>query len=136
MKTAVIFLTILLFVNGASFYFDWYLNYFWFDMTLHFLGGFFIAMLAADYLKDNLAGSKLKNLIVIVGVTAFIGVAWEFAEYLANQILIEPIYRNFGIKTYFIGDLNDTINDLLMDIIGAGTFALLHLLRRRKTHQF
>ncbi len=136
MKTAVIFLTILLLINGASFYFDWYLQYFWFDMTLHFLGGFFIAMLMADYLKDNLAGSKLKNLIVIIGATIFIGVVWEFTEYLASQTLIEPIYNNFSIRAYFIGDLDDTINDLLMDILGAGAFSFaLHFIRSRKAHQ-
>jgi hypothetical protein len=40
----------------------------------------------------------------------------------------------FTVKTYFMGDLNDTVNDLLMDILGAGLFSfILHSLRSRKS---
>ena len=56
---------------------------------------------------------------------SFIGVVWEFAEYLASQTLIEPIYNSFSIRAYFIGDLDDTINDLLMDILGALSFMFI-----------
>ena len=96
-----------------------------------------MAMLLATYLKDHLfSNSKLKNTLIILGVVTFIGITWEFAEYLASQLLIEPIYRNFGIRAYFIGDLSDTINDLLMDILGAGLYSfILHSLWRRKIHK-
>ena len=60
---------------------------------------------------------------------SFIGVVWEFAEYLASLTLIESFYNNFGVKTSFIGDLDDTINDLLMDIVGA--LAWLTVFRRK-----
>ncbi len=93
-------------------------------MALHFLGGFFVAMLMISYLADAKTSSKLKNYLIIVGAVSFIGVVWEFSEYLANQILTEPIYNNFGIRTYFIGDLGDTMNDLLMDILGAFSWLL------------
>lgn len=78
-----------------------------------------MAMLMVRYLADIKTQSKLKNYLIIVGAVILIGVIWEFAEYLANQTLTEPLYNNFGIRTYFIGDLNDTLNDLLMDILGA-----------------
>lgn len=91
-------------------------------MVHHFLGGFFVAMLMTHYLADVKIPSKLKHYLIVVGAVSFIGVVWEFAEYLAAQTLIEPLYSNFGFRAYFIGDLDDTINDLLMDVLGALTF--------------
>ena len=117
-------------------YYQLYLNYSWFDQILHFSGGFFIAMFFSIYLKDHLfENSKLKNTLIILGVASFIGVTWEFAEYIANLVLSPVIYNAFAIRTYFMGDLNDTVNDLLMDILGAGLFSFaLHFLRSRKNH--
>lgn len=133
MKTAIIFLAIIFLINLPSLYYGLYQMYWWFDIVLHFGGGFFVAMFMSEYLRGRLeAGAKLKNLIIITGATVLIGVLWEFAEYVANQTLIEPTYRYFGIRGYFMGDLNDTIVDLLMDILGSGSFAILHLIRRRK----
>lgn len=108
-----------------SLYYGWYLKWAWFDVVMHFSGGLFMAMFMATYLKEHLrTGEVIKNLLVIVGATVFMGVAWELAEYTANQTLIEPFYRWFGIRTYFMGDLDDTITDLLMDISGALLFTI------------
>ena len=130
MRKAVIFLTIIFFTNliGAI-YFNAYLTW-WFDMLHHFWGGFFIAMLMVRYLKiaelriTNYELRQIQKYLIIVGAVSFIGIVWEFAEYLAGQTLIEPIYNNFGVRAYFIGDLDDTINDLLMDVLGALIFLL------------
>lgn len=85
-----------------------------------------MAMLMAVYLKERLRpGEAIKNLLVIVGAAVFIGVVWEFAEYIANQTLTEPFYRWSGVRGYFMGDLQDTISDLLMDILGATSFCVL-----------
>lgn len=97
-----------------------------------------MAMLLANYLSDYFTnGSRLKNLLIIVSVTVFIGVSWEFAEYIANQVLVDPFYKYFKIHAYFMGDLEDTISDLLMDTLGATLFAnfFLHSFGSRKTHQ-
>jgi len=104
-------------------------------MIHHFLGGFFVAMLMVHYLKVEELRIKnnelgiIKKCLIMVGVVSFIGVIWELAEYLASQTLIEPMYKYFQIKAYFIGDLDDTINDLLMDILGA--FAWLAVSKRK-----
>ena len=136
MKRSLIFLVSIFVVNLVGLYYQWYLVYPWFDQTLHFLGGSFIAMLMANYLSEYFVNKNtLKNLLIIVGVTVFIGVAWEFVEYIANQTLIEPVYRYFKVHAYFMGDLDDTVSDLLMDILGATTLSLLHLRRRRKSHE-
>lgn len=95
-----------------------------------------MAMLFSAYLKNHLLDrSKLKNTLIILGVVSFVGVTWEFVEYIANVILSPIIYDLFAVKTYFMGNLNDTINDLLMDVLGAAMFVLLHLFRSRKAHQ-
>lgn len=87
-----------------------------------------MAMLMANYLSEYFVNkNNLKNLLIIVGATVFIGVAWEFAEYLANQTLIELVYKYFKIHAYFMGNLDDTVNDLLMDILGATLFANVYL---------
>lgn len=131
MKKAFFFLVLIFLINLPGLYYQWYLNYWWFDVILHFLGGFFMAMFLTTYLKENISGrAKLKSALIIIGVTVFIGVVWEFAEYIANQTLIEPFYRYFGVRAYFMGDLSDTVNDLTMDMLGAGLFAWLHLATR------
>ena len=122
-------------VSCWGLYSGWYLYYSWFDIALHFLGGFFMAMFMAGYLKEYLdRGSALKNILIIAGAAMFIGVVWEFAEYIANQVLVEPVYKYFRIRAYFMGNLEDTVTDLSMDALGAITFSMLHLFRRGKTH--
>lgn len=124
MKKAIYILTIIFFSNLIGMYYGMYQTW-WFDMIHHFLGGFFVAMLMVNYLKikelriSNLELGLLKKYLIILGAVSFIGVVWEFTEYLASQTLIEPLYDNFGIRAYFIGDLDDTMNDLLMDVVGA-----------------
>ncbi len=96
-----------------------------------------MAMLFSIYLRNHLLdGAKIKNTLILVSAVAFIGVAWEFSEYIASLTLINPIYNHFHVRTYFIGDLDDTLNDLLMDISGAILFAsiFLHSFWRRKSH--
>ncbi|KKR02539.1 MAG: hypothetical protein UT29_C0001G0019 [Candidatus Yanofskybacteria bacterium GW2011_GWA1_39_13] len=136
MKKVLFFLILIFTINIVGMYYQLYLNYSWFDQILHFSGGFFIAMFFSIYLKAHIfENSKLKNTLIILGVASFIGVTWEFAEYIANLVLSPMIYDAFAIRTYFMGDLNDTVNDLLMDILGAGLFSFaLHFLRSRKNH--
>ena len=120
MKKPLISLLIIFGTNALGMYYSWYLKFWWFDVANHFLGGFFVAMLMAAYL---------------IGAATFIGVVWEFSEYIANQILVGPFYRWFQVRTYFMGDLQDTISDLLLDILGATLFTTYHLLRSRKAHE-
>ena len=130
MKKAILILAIIFISNLVGLYFGMY-SVWWFDMIHHFLGGFFVAMLMWHYLSDgpnsifHTPYPKLKQYLILVGAVSFIGVVWEFTEYLASQTLIEPMYKYLHIRAYFIGDLDDTINDLLMDILGALSFMSL-----------
>ena len=137
MRRAIYFLILIFTINLVSLYYRWHLIYPWSDQILHFSGGFFVAMLLSIYLKDHLLdNSKIKNTLIILGVVSFIGATWEFTEYIANAVLSPLIYNWLSVKTYFMGDLNDTVNDLLMDILGAGLFSfILHSLWSRKAHK-
>lgn len=120
MRIALFFLGILLLSNIPSLYYSLYIHWWWFDTAQHFLGGFFVAMFMYYYLKSHLLdGNLIKNVLIVTGATVLIGVVWEFAEYIANQTLIEPFYRWFEIRAYFMGDLQDTVKDLAMDTLGA-----------------
>ena len=135
-RLSIIFLGVIFLSNIPSLYYSLYIQYPWVDVVQHFSGGFFVAMFMAAYLKDRLAREGwLKNLIIIAGATVFIGVLWEFSEYIANQTLVDYFYEKFQLRVYFMGDLKDTIGDLSMDISGAVLLYFLHLLRSRNAHE-
>lgn len=128
MKTAILFLILLFLINiifgfGFKFY-----RFFYFDIVLHFLGGFFVAMFSYQYLKEFLTiknpNNKLKKILIIVSASLFFGVIWEFLEYISTILFKEALKEKYGI-TCCIGNLDDTLNDLLMDTLGGITFSFL-----------
>lgn len=138
MKKSITFLILILALNFVGMYNQWYLKHNWFNQLEHFSGGFFVAMLFSAYLKNHLLNNaKLKNTLILVSTVAFMGAIWEFSEYIASLTLVNPIYNHFHIRTYFIGDLDDTLNDLLLDILGAILFTttFLHPFRSSETHK-
>lgn len=99
-----------------------------FDITLHFLGGLGIFLTLHQLLfKKFPTASPFYWSFLIIGATTLIGVLWEFAEYTGN-IFFGTIS---GIE--LIGDLNDTLADLFMDMLGASFGAMLYFFTRRKT---
>ena len=127
---------IFLFNIYPGFFYDWFARFDYFDNILHFLGGFFVAMLIFSYYNTEFQkNSQMFKLFALVGMAAGIGVIWEFSEFIANQVLVDPLYKYFGIHGYFIGDLNDTISDLLNDILGAISYFSLHFLWSRNSNK-
>jgi hypothetical protein len=59
-----------------------------------------------------------------------VGVLWELAEYIANQTLVEPFYRWFKIRAYFMGDMEDTVLDFVMDTVGSASFYLVSMKKK------
>ena len=93
-------------------------------------------MFMVAYLRKYLFEKDfIKNMLIVIGATTLVGVVWEFSEYIANQTLIDPFYRWFGITAYFMGDLEDTVFDLVLDILGGSSFWIIHSLRSRNAHQ-
>lgn len=100
------------------------------DPVLHFAGGFFVAMFFGAYLKNmnigNPGSPRLKRILILISITVFIGVIWEFSEYLATNFFGDYLYYKYKVICC-MGNLDDTITDLLMDILGATTFVLVFL---------
>lgn len=121
----IIALFIVLFVVHASAMVNfWYWAFPWLDIPMHFLGGFWAAMIFV-FLDSKFKLGILKkkfflNLLLIVSFVALIGVLWEFFEfsydYFSNSMEISEIAQQ---------GLTDTIGDLFFDLFGGIVFSFL-----------
>ncbi|HEY4502454.1 MAG TPA: hypothetical protein VJH21_01330 [Candidatus Paceibacterota bacterium] len=85
----------------------------WFDILMHFLGGFLVGLItifALWYTKNilhvDIIVTGRRTLILTLSITFTVGVAWELFEYIFN--LRDAVH-------YVI----DTMIDLTMDLLGA-----------------
>lgn len=99
-------------VNTLAMKFHWYYSIWWFDMPMHFLGGFWLALATAWTLgRVNVSPSILKVLLGVV----IVGLGWEFFEVLAYN---SPLDAPFNTT--------DTLSDICFDLAG-GLAALFFL---------
>ena len=105
-KTAILGLFIFV-LNVLANIFYWYYTLPWFDLSMHFLGGVFIAGLALYLIKKPL------NFFVTLLIVIMVGLGWEIFEAGADKFL--------GTN---MQNITDSLSDLLADIIGgaAGFF--------------
>ncbi len=117
---------------------SWYYRFTWFDMPMHFLGGFWSALIFI-YLNsrfNNADSQKLWFFVVLtLSFVSLVGVLWELSEYLWNAITLNA-------NQYFIdlaqaglaqNGLRDTLGDLLFDLIGGlGFFVFSVILKSRE----
>jgi len=88
-----------------------YWTIWWFDILMHFLGGFLISIfiIFVLYSYTNFESLKKHRILLfglIIGLTLVVGLTWELWE----------IFVGF---TNTLKDLNDTIMDVVMDTIGS-----------------
>lgn len=126
-----------LFLHFVGLYYNLYHDpsWWWWDLMTHFIGTAVIALLAfyiifaLDYTKK--IRLSLPLIITSTLTTALaIGALWEIGEYYFDGL--------FG--THTIQGIDDTIHDLVFDILGAGVVSIIgtsyaHYLRRTK-HEF
>lgn len=101
----LVFLMFFIFITdllAKGFY--WYYSISWFDMLMHFLGGFWVGLFFLYVFYDKNQFSK-KLLAVILGVL-LIGVLWEVFEFFLNVIA----HDTFSIA--------DTLSDIFFDLVG------------------
>ena len=124
------------FVNWAAMKFYWYSALPWFDMPMHFLGGFWVALLFAFILLHHWRLPKSTEsresppapkepfsiyfALQVIGGVLLVGILWEFFEVSVN---------NITVKEYF--DIADTVSDLIFDLAGS-LLALLFLYKKSK----
>ena len=93
-----------------------------FDKVMHFLGGFVIAWLLWNLFYTDLKKlSWFSFIFFLMSGVIFIGVLWEFTEYVSGVYLSNaqsPILSIF-YRYFHGGDLLDTLLDLAIDMVGA-----------------
>jgi len=126
-------LIFILFVHILATINYWYWTYTWFDMPMHFLGGFWVATIFMWLnpkfniieirplnIDRNFWRSDLPKLILVLGFVILIGVLWEFFEF-GYDVLISS-------KGYFIAaqqGVGDTMSDLFFDLLGGIAFLVI-----------
>lgn len=111
-------LIVLIFIlNYLATKFYLYYSIWYFDMPMHFLGGFFLGLSAIWLLSFKSSSLELSfNLICkIIFFVLIIGVSWEIFEIAFNNIVAQFPFNNL-----------DTISDIFFDLTG-GIFAILYI---------
>jgi VanZ family protein len=103
-------------LNYLAMEFHWYSSVWYFDMSMHFLGGLWLGLISI-YLF-SLENTSFHSILKIFFMVLFIGIGWEIFEILIDKFITQNSF-NFA----------DTISDLFFDFIG-GFFALLYLLKK------
>lgn len=111
--------------------YEWHFYYWWVDMILHFAGGFWVLVLAryvANHYNIEMSGAHrdVARFLVFISFVAFVGILWEFFEFILDR------YITFTGFTYLARVFEDTLLDLVLDILG-GTIAFLLYFKNGKT---
>lgn len=110
-------------------YYGLYYSIPFFDKTMHFIGGAVAAWFVLALLQEEVTHMKWwKQVLIMVSVTAFIGMVWEWAEYLSQYTKNDyPLFY----KYFSGGDLPDTLLDLVADTAGGVVATIIALKKER-----
>lgn len=117
----IIYSILFLHLLATAHYLYWL--WWWYDILVHFLGGFWITLLIfwlcrhSRYLKKKLSFRVSAFLALISAL--IVGLAWEYFEYVVG----------FGPGEF--GYVSDTVTDLIFDLIGAASAILVYYLAGR-----
>ena len=119
--TLLFFIAAIYIVGNLDFLF---LEIWWFDIPMHFLGGVFLGLLFLLYFKkyfSNFDREKIFiQIIIILGFVLTIGVGWEIFEFLLEQV---SILKDMDLMRMTVGD---TLKDLAMDSLGGIFIAVIY----------
>ncbi|MEK7113605.1 MAG: hypothetical protein AAB873_02130 [Patescibacteria group bacterium] len=92
-------------VNLMAMQFHWYSSMWYFDIIMHFMGGFWVGLFAFWLFKlENVSRSSIAKVIIFV---LSVGLLWEVFEIVVNELTAEnPL------------DVVDIISDLIFDTAG------------------
>ena len=105
-------------VNFIALKFHWYFSIWYFDMPMHFLGGFCVGLVLMWLLFNENPDFTLKFILKISLGVLFIGGSWEIFEILFNNIIAQ---NRFNVL--------DTTSDIFFDLSG-GLCAILYLWKK------
>ena len=89
---------------------------------MHIAGGLWVGVFSL-FLARNISVPDMVLFWLVLGSVAIIGVFWEFFEFGLNQV-----WESFGFEGLFQPSLEDTLGDLLADLLGG---ALAFILSKR-----
>lgn len=108
----------------------WYWQYFWLDMPMHFLGGFWVAMFFLWFSNKYFPNIFSENLFLLVSALSFvalIGVFWEFYEFFYDIFISSRGYS--GSLGSMQLSAADTIKDLFFDLLGGSALLAVYKLK-------
>lgn len=113
--TSIIILAGILVLNVVvGIYYRFGVKHYWFFETLHFLGGFFVAMFLSNFFQSEIL------ILINLGAVVFL---WELAEIFIAKIPLFANYFKMILKQKNITPRwRDTTLDVVLDFIGAITF--------------
>lgn len=128
-RHAILGIFAVLFVHALAIGFGVYPIFPWFDVPMHFFGGYVIAILGIALfswllqfveIRTKQAGTSkmyvmLLEGIFVIGFVMIIGVAWEWYEFLFDQFAV----RFLNVAELAQVSLADTMHDLFNDTVGA-----------------
>ena len=111
-KSVLLRFTILLYIIAtlhiAALYFSWYWEFWWYDIMMHFLGGFWL--FGMGFLLLFFSKTKRPHLSIYgcaFALLLIIGMLWELFEFSLDTLVV-----------FQSNDLVDTVSDIGMDIAG------------------
>jgi hypothetical protein len=115
-RRVAVLMFVIVVLNTTATLFYWYSTIWWFDIPMHFLGGFFVSLLAAwvfsTYIPLSLQPKTVKEWILLILIAVFIvGVLWEAYE------LVVDSFTRAGEYGYLDGT-SDMFNDLAGGMLG------------------
>ena len=94
------------------------------DKGFHLLGGVVIAWFFSIYLRKDLRPiPRFRQLLFVIACVSLAGVVWEFTEYLSE--IYSPRYAPWLLHYFSIGNLRDTLGDLVSDLLGGLVFFVM-----------
>lgn len=107
--------------NTSSFIWDGYGMVSYYDDIVHFLTPLLLVILSAQFFLRYFKKSQRQSFVFFLSLTAFgvlLGVGWEILEWISEQTFL-PYTVMFGLA--------DTMSDLIWDLIGSATGALIYV---------
>ncbi|MDQ3245177.1 MAG: hypothetical protein M3P22_02445 [bacterium] len=110
---SIVFIFVLNFLANKLY---WYSSFWYFDMIMHTLGGFFILLAIIYVFKIN--NLDFKSIVLALLGVFIVGISWEVFEFVFNNVLAGQVFNIY-----------DTLSDICFDMLG-GILALFYSLKR------
>lgn len=104
----ILYLILFIFiVNFLANKFYWYSSIWYFDMIMHFLGGFWLGLVFLYFFSHKFSPHSFNFFLKLIIFVLFVGIGWEIFELLVDKTITQ---NSFNIL--------DTSSDIFFDLTG------------------